>query len=93
MEHFDYESVARDAGVKAEQLDQLRRVVLRDYANDPLLFELHMLRACRAIRDGEITLEQAVAVDAGVASLSAPPAATTPSSRPSTTTWRSRGTK
>jgi hypothetical protein len=58
MEYFDYESAARDANLTRQQLDALREMVRRDFPNDPMLFELHMLRACRAIRDGHVTLEQ-----------------------------------
>jgi hypothetical protein len=39
-------------------LQQVVAVVRRDYPNDQMLFELHVLRACRAIRDGMVTLEQ-----------------------------------
>ena len=61
MEYFDYEPAARDAGLNAEQLRQLMDVVRRDYPTDEMLFELHVMRACRAIAEGRTTLEKAIA--------------------------------
>ncbi len=65
MEYFDYQKVARDAGLSPEQLEQLAEVVRRDYPSDSMLFELHVLRACRAIRDGAVSFEQVIAETAG----------------------------
>jgi hypothetical protein len=42
MEYFDYETAA----------------VRRDYPHDEMLFELHVMRACRAIRDGAVSLAE-----------------------------------
>lgn len=58
MEYFDYGSAGREARMTPEQLEQLRQVVARDYPNDAMLLELHMLRACRAIRDGHVSLAE-----------------------------------
>ena len=60
MEYFDYEPVAKEAGLSREQLRRLEEVVGRDYPDDLMLFELHVLRACNAIRDRRITFEKAV---------------------------------
>jgi len=60
MEYFDYESVARAAGLTAEQLRRVAETVRRDYPFDEMLFELHVLRACRAIRDGAVTLAEVI---------------------------------
>ncbi len=62
MDYFDYESVAREAAIREEDLDELRRAIRHEYPHDDMMFELHMLRACRAVRDGDITLEQALGV-------------------------------
>jgi hypothetical protein len=59
-EYFDYESVAREAGLTTDQLRRLKELVRADYPDDDMLFELHVLRACNAIRDGSITFEQAI---------------------------------
>ena len=59
MKYFDYERVAAEAELKPEELKLLCDVIQRDYPHDQMLFELHVLRACTAIRDGQITLEEA----------------------------------
>jgi hypothetical protein len=60
MEYFDYESVARQAKLSPEQIQAVVAVVRREYPSDEMLFELHALRACRAIRDGVLSFEEAV---------------------------------
>jgi len=60
---YDYPKVAGEAGLSPQQLEQLAAVVRRDYPSDEMLYELHLLRACRAIRDRDITLAQALADD------------------------------
>lgn len=64
MEYFDYEAVAREAGISAEELDELASTMRRDFPHDEMMFELHLLRACRAIRDGDITLAEALGMEA-----------------------------
>lgn len=59
--YFDYQSVAREAGITSEQLARIVERVRCDYPIDPMLCELHVLRACRAIRDRRVTLEQVIA--------------------------------
>jgi hypothetical protein len=65
MEYFDYETMARDAGLNPEQLGLLANTVRGEFPSDLMLFELHMLRACRAIRDGSVKLEQILARPTG----------------------------
>jgi hypothetical protein len=60
MEYFDYISVAREGNLSDEQLRGIEEMVRRDYPDDPMLFELHVLRACNAIRDGRVTYEQVI---------------------------------
>ena len=60
MEYFDYEAVGRAAGLTPEQVRQVADVVRRDYRADQMLFELHVLRACRAIRDGVVSLAEVI---------------------------------
>ena len=61
MDYFDYQSVANDAGITPAQLAQIAERVRRDYPADQMLWELHVLRACRAIRDRQVTIEQILA--------------------------------
>ena len=65
MEYFDYQSIATAAKIPAPKLAELVRLVQAEFPHDPMMCELHILRACLAIRDGHITLDEA---------LSAPPA-------------------
>ncbi|MHC4198902.1 MAG: hypothetical protein ACYSU0_02860 [Planctomycetota bacterium] len=58
MRHFDYESVAREAGISAEDLAEISRLVRQDFPADDMLFELHVLRACMAVKDKRYSLQQ-----------------------------------
>lgn len=60
MRYFDYESVAREAGLSDSQVSALCRLMRAEFPRDDMLYELHVLRACYAIRDGWITFDQAV---------------------------------
>ncbi len=61
MRYFDYEAVAREAGIPPAALDALRTLVRREFPDDDMMFELHLLRACAAVRDGYVTLQAALA--------------------------------
>jgi hypothetical protein len=60
MHYFDYESVARDAQIAPEKLEELRQVIRQDFPRDDLMYELRLLCACMAIRDGILILEEAL---------------------------------
>ena len=60
MHYFDCEKVAVEAHIPPEKLDQLRHVIRQDFPRDEVMSELHLLRACMAIRDGVLTLEEAL---------------------------------
>lgn len=59
-EYFDYESLAKEIGLSAAQLDVIKRGIRSDYPHDDMLFELHVLRACMVIKNGDATYEQVV---------------------------------
>lgn len=59
MRYFDCEKVARQAHIPLEKLDELGRVVRQDFPRDEMMYELHLLRARMAIREGVLTLEEA----------------------------------
>ncbi len=61
MRYFDYQSVAREGGISAEDFDRLCRLIRQEFPGDDMLFELHVMRACRIIKDGPYTMEQIVA--------------------------------
>lgn len=57
MKYVDYESVAQQAGIQAGKLASLREILRADFPRDDMLFELHVLRVCMAVRDGLISLQ------------------------------------
>ena len=60
MEYFDYESVAREAGIPSDKLEALRKLVRQEFPFDDMMYELHLLRACMAIQEGHITIDDAL---------------------------------
>jgi hypothetical protein len=60
VQYFDYEKMAREAHIPTDKLDELRRITRQDFPRDEMMFELHLLRACMAIRDGVLTLDEAL---------------------------------
>jgi hypothetical protein len=58
MDYFDYESVAREARLSDEQIAAVKQAIRQEYPHDDMLWELHVLRACAAIRDGHVTLDE-----------------------------------
>jgi len=52
--------VACEAQIPPEKLDELRHITRQDFPRDEMMFELHLLRACMAIREGVLTLEEAL---------------------------------
>ena len=57
MQYFDYDSVARQAGIQPGKLASLLEVLRAEFPRDDMLFELHVLRACMAVRDGLIRVD------------------------------------
>jgi len=58
MKQFDYEKAAAEAGISGEKLDEICRALRPEFPGDDMMYELHVLRACMAVRDGHVTLEQ-----------------------------------
>jgi hypothetical protein len=61
MNYFKYEPVAQEAAIPPDKLEIIRRRFELDYPEDPMLAELHILRACRIVRDGRGSLAEIVA--------------------------------
>jgi hypothetical protein len=57
MRYFDYETAAREAGLDEEQLAAVKEAMRIEFPNDDMMWELHILRACLAIRDGHATFQ------------------------------------
>ena len=60
MRYFDYETIARQAGIPADKLARLAKSFADEEPNDPMLAELHVMRACMAIKAGRLTVEEAL---------------------------------
>ena len=60
MKYFDYESVAHEAKIPEEKLRKLVKLARQEFPNAPMMAELHALRACLAIRDGHIQIDDAL---------------------------------
>lgn len=60
MRYFDFENMACQAGISAGHLKQLCEAMHREFPNDEMMRELHVLRACMAVRDGLIRVEDAL---------------------------------
>ncbi len=61
MDYYDYERIAREAGISADDLERLCRLIRLDFPHDDMMYELHVMRACKIVRDGPYTMEQIVA--------------------------------
>jgi len=60
MHYFDYETVALEAGIPPDKMEQLVKLFTREEPHDGMLAELHILRACMAIKNGRLTLDAAL---------------------------------
>ena len=60
MRYFDYETIARQAGIPEDKLERLAKSLTEEEPNDPMLAELHTMRACMAIKEGRLTIEEAL---------------------------------
>jgi len=58
LRYFDFEKIAREAGIPTEMLEELRKQVRQDFPHDEMLYELHLLRACMAIKSGALHIEE-----------------------------------
>jgi hypothetical protein len=58
MRYFNYKKVAREARIAPGKLAALCRSIREELPTDDMMHELHVLRACMAIRDGYAKLEE-----------------------------------
>lgn len=57
-EYFDYRNAAAGAKLSPSDVRAIQRLFETDYPSDLMLRELHILRACNALRAGTVTLGQ-----------------------------------
>ncbi len=60
MLYFDCKKTAYEAHIPEEKLDELSHLVRQDFPKDEMMYELHLLRACMAIKDGVLSLDEAL---------------------------------
>lgn len=60
MRYFDYQAVAREAKIPEPKLLKLVELIRQEFPNDQMMAELHALRACQAIRDGHVQIDDAL---------------------------------
>lgn len=63
---FDLERLKHESGLPADVFARLQNLVRQEYGDDPMLFELHLVRVIRAIRDGSLTVAEALAESVAV---------------------------
>lgn len=60
MRYFDYEKVFQEAKIPSDKMEILRRIIHEEFPRDEMMYELHLLRACMAIKEGLISIEEAI---------------------------------
>ena len=60
MPLFEFETVAQEAGISIGDLEAIKQAVREEFPNDDMMWELHVLRACSAIRDGVATMADVI---------------------------------
>lgn len=60
MRYFDYETPAREAEISDADLQAIVEAVSSEFLGDEMMAELHILRACTAVRDGHATVSDIV---------------------------------
>jgi hypothetical protein len=60
MKYFDFKKVAEEANIPKSKVEELCRVLRAEFPRDDMMYELHILRACMAIQEGHLTLEEAL---------------------------------
>jgi hypothetical protein len=59
-EYFDYLSVAREGRIPEDRVRELVEVLYDFYRGDGMLAELHVLRTCKVVAEGRLTIGQAI---------------------------------
>lgn len=60
MESFDLEKAKRKSGLSEQQLNQLEKEIRTEFGSDEMMFELHFIRVLKAIKEGWVSLEEAL---------------------------------
>jgi len=63
MYYFNFKKVACDAGFPEDKLNKLCYYIRQEFPKDDMMYELHVLRACMAIKNGYVKLEDVIAAN------------------------------
>jgi hypothetical protein len=55
--------VDREANIPPEALSELCRQIRQEFPTDDLMYGLHLLRVCMAIKEGALTLQDALQIE------------------------------
>ena len=59
-------TIAREANIPPDKLQELRQLVRREFPQDDMLYELHLLRICMAIKQGFVTIAEAIQAEPAI---------------------------
>lgn len=57
---FNLEEAKRESDLSVPELAQLEERVRQEFEDDEMMFELHLSRALKALKEGWVTLEEAL---------------------------------
>jgi hypothetical protein len=60
MKMFNLEKIKMESGLPMAELARLEEQIRREFEGDEMMFELHLIRAIKAIKEGWVTLEEAL---------------------------------
>jgi hypothetical protein len=66
VKYFEYETIAQEANIPPDKLQELRQLVRREFPQDDMLYELHLLRICMAIKQGVVTIADAIQAEPAI---------------------------
>jgi len=66
MQVFNLEEAKKESGLSAPELAQLEERVRREFEGDEMMFELHLIRVLKALKEDWATLEEALSERAKV---------------------------
>lgn len=58
MQYFNYEDLAREAAIDPTRLERIRIFCHKEFPNDEMLAELHVLRICKVIKAGKGAIDE-----------------------------------
>lgn len=57
---FDIEKIKKESGLDQKTLKRIENSIRKEFKDDPMMFELHLLRTLKAIKAGWISLKEAL---------------------------------